>query len=103
MNILNKRMVASAFILLLASASAFANNDKIECPTHLVNFWKTFAMQTENPDAIPGFLLSNECFRATTSPEFYELALKRLDHPENAKLVGQLYSELTWTNGYTYE
>ena len=103
MNILNKSVLASIFIFSLASTSVFANGNKTECPTQLVNFWKTFAMHTENPDAIPSFLLTNECFRATTSPEFYNIALKRLDNPENMKLIGQLYSELSWSNGYVYE
>lgn len=90
-------------LTFLISASVFANDKKATCPSHLVNFWKSFAMHTENPDAIPGFLLTNECFRATTSPEFYKIALKRLDNPENEAYVGQLYAELSWTNGYTYD
>ena len=97
-----KGFAATITALFLASIPVAAE-EPTGCPTELVNFWKTFAMHTQNPDAIPGFLLTNECFRATTSPEFYEIALKRLDNPENPNYVRQLYAELTWTNGYIYE
>lgn len=101
MNILKKGCLTSIFFLSLVGNTAFADPEG-KCPAELVNFWKNYAMNSQNLEAIPGFLLTNECLRATTSPEFYLTTLKRLDHPENVDFVTVLYAELSWTDGYKY-
>lgn len=94
---LNVVIVGSA--LLLASAVASAEKHENPCPSELVNFWKTYAVNTDNYSAIPEFLLRNECFRARVSTDFHTAMVSRFDHPENPRFVDELYAQLDWKSG----
>ena len=69
---------------------------KDACPADLVNFWKNFAVNTDNYSAIPEFLLRNECFRARVSTEFHTAMVNRFDNPDDPQYVDQLYAQLDW-------
>lgn len=88
----------TAFLILALGSSTAANAEPgNKCPAELVNFWKSFAIRTENPDAIPRFLLQNDCFRALGITAFPELTRKRLDQPGRTELVDQMVAQLGWT------
>lgn len=84
---------------LLAGTNALAAQNT-ECPVELVNYWKNFATKMDNPDAVPRFLLENNCFRAVGTTQFPVLASERLDNPGQQELVDKLYAQLTWTSGH---
>ena len=82
---------------LLGAVSVQADM-KDSCPAEIVNFWKNFAVNTDNYTAIPVFLIQNECFRARISTDFHTAMEKRFDHPNDLKYVDQLYAQLDWGN-----
>jgi len=83
-------------IALIASSSIAWANDKEICPNELVNFWKNFALDTENYESIPAFLLSNHCFRARTTTSFHDAMSKRFDEPNNIAHLNELHAQLDW-------
>jgi hypothetical protein len=85
-----------ALSLVLTAHHAAADSSHSECPNEVVNFWKNFALDNNNPDAIPGFLLTHDCMRSTSSTEFYTTTLQRLDHPDKEEFVHKLYAKLGW-------
>lgn len=84
---------------LAASGAAMAGPDN-PCPAEMVNFWKNFANKMDNPDAVPRFLLQNNCFRAVGTTDFPVLTVERLNNPDHQELVDRLYAQLAWTDGY---
>ena len=98
MNTTLKAAVVTASLLGVSAAQA---DMKDTCPAEMVNFWKNFAVNTENYSAFPVFLLENECFRARVSTEFHTAMEKRFDHPEDQRYVDQLYAQLDWAKPAT--
>lgn len=93
MSTIIKSLVVST--CLLAGTNVQANPGDA-CPAELVNFWKNFAVNTENYSAIPVFLIENECFRARVSTDFHTAMEKRLDNPDEERYIDQLYANLDW-------
>ena len=90
-------------LCLPLSATAIAEPSK-DCPTELVNFWQKFS-QDNDAKTMPGFLVVNDCVAANNlekETDFYITTQKRFDKPDNEKLVDQLYTNLSWTDGYSY-
>jgi hypothetical protein len=88
--------IAIPCALLFCSSIALAEKQEDPCPSNLVNLWKNYASNTENYAAIPAFLLENECLRSLVSTDFYTAMVGRIDHPEVAKYVDDLYAQLDW-------
>ena len=92
MSTIMKVIIVSACFLAGAAHADMKDN----CPADIVNFWKNFAVKTENYTAIPVFLIENDCFRARVSTDFHTAMEKRFDHPEDLRYVDQLYAHLDW-------
>jgi len=88
-------------LLLILSNATFADTYNNPCPSELVNFWKNYAVNSDNYSAIPEFLLRNECFLARVSTEFHKAMVNRFDHPEDPRFVDQLFAQLDWRQNTT--
>lgn len=89
-------IIQSVLISAALLSGSLALADDKQCPTDLVEHWKAFAVHTENADAIPRFLLDNGCLDVKGSTDFPQLTQQRLDYPEQAELVEQMYARLNW-------
>jgi hypothetical protein len=94
---MKKSIQLTAVFLLILSNTTFAEKHDNPCPSELVNFWKNYAVNTDNYSAIPEFLLRNECFRARVSTEFHKAMVNRFDYPEDPRFVDQLFAQLDWS------
>ena len=99
---MNLKIISLSALLLTLSLAALAAPDATKCPADKVNFWKNYAVSADNGDVVPRFLLNNNCFRARVTTDFHSIMLKRLDNPDQDELVDQLFTQLSWTNGYDY-
>lgn len=97
----NLKQCLAVGLLIILSNSALADKYDNQCPTKLVNFWKNYAVKSDNYSAIPEFLLRNECFRARVSTEFHKAMINRFDYPEDQRYVDQLFAQLNWTKNAT--
>lgn len=83
-------------ITLITPAAATLAEDNKQCPQELVTFWQTVSTRMENADAVPRFLLNNQCIKVQGSTEFPALTAQRLDDPERQELIDQMYAQLNW-------
>ena len=65
-----------------------------QCPSHLVNFWSSYARKNANVESIPAFLISNNCISKNTSLKFFTAMKKRFDEPEQEQWTDDLEQAL---------
>jgi hypothetical protein len=65
-----------------------------QCPSHLVNFWSSYARKNANLDSIPAFLISNHCINKNISLKFFTAMKKRFDEPEQKQWTDDLEQAL---------
>jgi hypothetical protein len=65
-----------------------------QCPSHLVNFWSSYARKNDNLNSIPAFLISNNCINKNISLTFFTAMKKRFDEPEKKQWTDDLEQAL---------
>lgn len=82
--------------LLALQSPVLLAQEHEKCPADLVRYWKGAVERMGSADVVPRFLINNQCLQVQGSTEFPQLTVQRLDNPEHAELVDQMYAQLNW-------
>lgn len=91
---MNTKTILISLIALQSPVLLAQESEK--CPADLVQYWKAAVVRMDNADAVPRFLINNQCLQVQGSTEFPQLAVQRLDDPEHPELVDRMYAQLNW-------